>query len=1082
MDVYAYLKYDRLTNTITTSKGDNFTQQQPPFASPFASPPYSSPFASLSYYSSFASPPTMDDEEEPLPFASPFASPPFASPPTMDDEEEPSPFASPFASPPFASSSSSLPMMDDEEEPSPFAPWPMTDDELSSFASPFASLPFSSPFASPLMMDDEEPPMSFTKQKLEIGRTTSPPVVPPLIPPPPQRPTAQINNFINKLLPEPPAEIISTEVNNTSFHPIDLQTNIIQFPELLPPPPLIPSPPLLEGNSNFLIQVINLWKGTNPNKLALLLLSMILHEKFSRNEIVRHYNYHYIGPPHNYFNILTDEIFQNLVKITTPLPANIHLVLFIDNAENGNFTTIYRILRTLRIPINQVTILVTNKKVDAVIGRTMVMNYVFNTFKHRNFTLSFSDDDDLHCNLNKLLEIVGRISTSHVSILPMTGPIGDNAKALNYFGDRKQDLSGSHSICRLLIPRNVFINYPMTLDIYPKQMEDTRFVLRLFNMNLLQYLELTQEEEEEEFIKYYYCTSGGTYTKTPVNQVAIARFQTINDFRIYFTRQRMKGEDTNPSLLKEYIQKDLSKTLMNIIDEIRYRNPGGPSREIDTQLKNLSYKNICASLAAMQLTPNEEEEEDPPSSLPAMQLTPNDEEEDPPSSLPTMQLTPDEVDEEEEEEEKEYESLSLPINRRVRLNYLPLDDDKDEEKSPLVIDNRSINRHVRLSQELQLNLNDANTFIKHPDPMYGVLPLFVYRRIRNIKEPSPRVFDLSYDYETGVPEGGTDTLLRRRIIDFPNSTVTPEQFINIKYKENLNATINYLTERFNNSYESVLNDMPKDWRLVYKIEIHFLIEVGLYRVLLPDIDKETIIKYLEDLNYFVDYYVLLYLAPNADDERRKPIFDNVLKHGCRLFDGITNIPPQTPVKGQSITPMFRFVFINKSPPIVENPNESIFVTRLRNYPVESKFKDIFFQQLDVPTINSVKWLSATPGEQEIIVHPDSLVNFSVIKFGEDTVARTEDWTVFAMNIYRENSDILNLIAGVDRMNEVNNTRERVNPLNKMYGGKSKTIITFIINVLLVTIVILIVVAAVLLVKPLMKPLVKNNGETNGEKQ
>ena len=141
-----------------------------------------------------------------------------------------------------------------------------------------------------------------------------------------------------------------------------------------------------------------------------------------------------------------------------------------------------------------------------------------------NFILSFSDDDDIHCDLKTLYEYGKNVINSEYII-----PVRSMFK-----GEIITNILSHPAFWRFLFPWRVFYNYPMTLDILPVRMEDQRFVARMVRMNAFRNLNASLETP----IKYFYNEEAGRYNSY-LHQESIAPYMSVFDYRIYKTQEWM---------------------------------------------------------------------------------------------------------------------------------------------------------------------------------------------------------------------------------------------------------------------------------------------------------------------------------------------------------------------------------------------------------------------------------------------------------------------------------------------------------------------------------------------------------------
>ena len=165
----------------------------------------------------------------------------------------------------------------------------------------------------------------------------------------------------------------------------------------------------------------------------------------------------------------------------------IFIILFIDNTVACQSEDLRIRLREL-VPDeikNHIIIIQSPNHIDAIYGRTVIFNYTFNRFK-RNFVMGFSDDDDLHCNLEILRNYIMEkniindniIHSCVVASIPNFIP-----NPTSFLNDVSSTLSHT-GLWRHLFPWKVFYRAPMTLDCFPKIREDMRFWIRALKMGL----------------------------------------------------------------------------------------------------------------------------------------------------------------------------------------------------------------------------------------------------------------------------------------------------------------------------------------------------------------------------------------------------------------------------------------------------------------------------------------------------------------------------------------------------------------------------------------------------------------------
>ena len=217
-------------------------------------------------------------------------------------------------------------------------------------------------------------------------------------------------------------------------------------------------PILLKNNEYVLIQSINTCYNTDMEKYKCLLKSMISNNIFD---------------------------------------LNIVFVIFIDiNTTADNVMDIINLTYDIIGKDETIYFIIPRKHTNVVYARTIIFNFVVNMFKS-NFILSFSDDDDIHCDLKTLYEY-GKSKVSSDYIIPLRAKYGLNVVS---------DVVSHPAFWRFLFPWRVFYTYPMTLDIVPVNAEDQRFVARMIRMEAFKTLSASNDSP----IKYYYENSSKHY-------------------------------------------------------------------------------------------------------------------------------------------------------------------------------------------------------------------------------------------------------------------------------------------------------------------------------------------------------------------------------------------------------------------------------------------------------------------------------------------------------------------------------------------------------------------------------------------
>lgn len=221
------------------------------------------------------------------------------------------------------------------------------------------------------------------------------------------------------------------------------------------------------------------------------------------------------------------------------------------------------ILRLTHVSSRNVFYIINEERVDAVIGRNIIMNFVYNVFQ-KDFVLSFSDDDDIHAPLD--------IFSLETHTMPYTRQVRETK---NYFELLKFSLDSNpnllhHSISilsmmttdnliscesiykqnvisantihngvwRYIYPWRLFYLYPMTLDSGSKKEEDRRMFMRF----LISQVGITHLP----YIKYYYIKPSHSGNYRYIHDRAnynmhMRKFMSFFDALYYITLNYIRG-------------------------------------------------------------------------------------------------------------------------------------------------------------------------------------------------------------------------------------------------------------------------------------------------------------------------------------------------------------------------------------------------------------------------------------------------------------------------------------------------------------------------------------------------------------
>ena len=219
------------------------------------------------------------------------------------------------------------------------------------------------------------------------------------------------------------------------------------------------------------------------------------------------------------------------------IPSYIPLTeCFFYEEERDTYSTLMWILKTVSIRKGNVHLLTSQNFVGASIGRTCLMNYVYNVFK-KNFVVSFCDDDDVHAPLQTIGFGSGASPYGDVSIkdiiasakrfIPYTKTIPPPTLNLhdvcnmecilacsvllgNGHVDNIFSVSGTCGMWRYLIPWKMFELITVTLSGKNNKGEDYRFLFE--NIHYI---------KQYTFIKYWYAAYGNKSDDSPDKELDV---------------------------------------------------------------------------------------------------------------------------------------------------------------------------------------------------------------------------------------------------------------------------------------------------------------------------------------------------------------------------------------------------------------------------------------------------------------------------------------------------------------------------------------------------------------------------------
>ena len=301
---------------------------------------------------------------------------------------------------------------------------------------------------------------------------------------------------------------------------------------------LIQLPKIVPDNRFYFIQAITTHKYANISKFNNLIRSMV------SDNVIRNIRNDFTNTtPYNIENgIYSSNNFSN-VDISNVVYV---FIIVLDNdqydSDKNNKDTqtppfrrsdIMNIMASHHVPLRNCIILCNTKRLDAVYGRSMVFNYVYNRFfGNVHFALSFSDDDDEHAKLDTLVSTAATMEqTQRIAVCALK----NNTKIVD-------DFTASFSMCRYLFPSSIFYIVPMTLDDGPKQDEDLRFASRIFD-----YIKLYPN-----IMKYYYMDESGTYRKVGdirkdgLVQTYFPHIMNLMEYRISATTNYLQNNINKP--------------------------------------------------------------------------------------------------------------------------------------------------------------------------------------------------------------------------------------------------------------------------------------------------------------------------------------------------------------------------------------------------------------------------------------------------------------------------------------------------------------------------------------------------------
>lgn len=216
---------------------------------------------------------------------------------------------------------------------------------------------------------------------------------------------------------------------------------------------------------------------------------------------------------------------------------NVEFVVFIDiDKEKSEAAKIIDATHEVLGAWRGIYFIIPQRHLHVIYARTIIFNFVVNMFKE-NFILSFSDDDDLHCDLATLYKY-GKTVVDSEYIIPLRSRFKSNIIS---------DVASHPAFWRFLFPWRTFYKYPMTLDITPVRMEDQRFVARMIKMNAFQSLTASRTSP----IKYFYEEESERYNKSRLNKKNIAALMSVFDYRIYKTYEWMNREKRDTEAYEE---------------------------------------------------------------------------------------------------------------------------------------------------------------------------------------------------------------------------------------------------------------------------------------------------------------------------------------------------------------------------------------------------------------------------------------------------------------------------------------------------------------------------------------------------
>lgn len=235
---------------------------------------------------------------------------------------------------------------------------------------------------------------------------------------------------------------------------------------------------------------------------------------------------------------------------------------FVNHPRNTRATLEY-VLSVVSINKKNVHLLSSEDKIGASVGRTTIMNYVYNFFK-KNFVLSFCDDDDVHCPLtligesttpstpNTFKEIIAPsrhfmsskdVSTSYINIHELVQleciPVCGIILGTGYI-DISFHMRGSCGMWRYLIPWKMFNKTTITLSGKNNRGEDHRFLVENY-LKMIPY----------PFVKYWYPYYGNNSNDTPDKEFEtyLVYRQLLRRTNVYLkTGKKVGGEDVYNTL------------------------------------------------------------------------------------------------------------------------------------------------------------------------------------------------------------------------------------------------------------------------------------------------------------------------------------------------------------------------------------------------------------------------------------------------------------------------------------------------------------------------------------------------------